>query len=115
MAGDATLRGMARLAGIIALLGMTIAFVIGIGIALVVLDARESNDIVGVWLDVARWLTEPFRGIFDLERGKEHLQIAINWGIAALVYSLVAMLLARLVRRVRGPSFLRRRRGAAAH
>ena len=105
---------MARLAGVIALLGMTIAFVIGIGIALVVLDARESNDIVAAWLDVARWLTEPFRGIFDLERGREHLQIAINWGIAALVYWLAATLVARLIRRAGGPSFLRRRRTAAS-
>ena len=103
---------MARLAGLVALLGMAVAFVIAIGIALVVLDAKESNDIVGLWLDVARFLTDPFRGIFDLERGKEHLQIAINWGIAALVYLLVATLIARLLRRTGGPSFLRRRRTA---
>ena len=94
------------------MLGMAIAFVIAIGIALVVLDAKESNDIVRVWLDVCRVLTEPFQGIFDLERGKEHLQIGINWGIAALVYLAVAMLLARLLRRMRGPGFMRRRRAA---
>ncbi len=103
---------MARLAGLVALLGMAVAFVIAIGIALVVLDAKETNDIVRVWLDVARFLTDPFRGIFDLERGKEHLQIAINWGIAALVYLAVAMLIAGLLRRAGGPSFLRRRRAA---
>jgi drug/metabolite transporter (DMT)-like permease len=103
---------MARLAGLVAALGMAVAFVIAIGIALVVLDAKESNDIVRTWLDVARFLTDPFRGIFDLERGKEHLQIGINWGIAALVYLAVAMLIARLLRRTGGPSFLRRRRTA---
>lgn len=94
------------------MLGMAVFFVIAIGIALVVLDAKESNDIVRTWLDVARFLTDPFRGIFDLERGKEHLQIAINWGIAALVYLAIAMLIARLLRRAGGPSFLRRRRAA---
>jgi ABC-type phosphate/phosphonate transport system permease subunit len=106
---------MSRLAAAIALLGMVVAFVIGIGIALVVLDARESNDIVGFWLDVARWLTEPFRGIFDLERGKEHLQIAINWGIAALVYLLIATVIARLLRSAGGGgrSFMRRRRATS--
>ena len=100
---------MARAAGVVALLGMAIAFVIVVGIALVVLDAKESNAIVGTWLDVSRFFTDPFRGIFDLERGKEHLQIGINWGIAALVYWLAAMLLSRVMRGARGPAFLRRR------
>ena len=99
---------MARLANLIALLGMAVAFVIGIGIALVCLDARETNDIVSVWLDVSRWLTDPFHGIFDLERGKEHLQTAINWGIAAVVYWVAAALVARVLRRVSAPSFGRR-------
>ncbi|HEV2812055.1 MAG TPA: hypothetical protein VGW10_02285 [Solirubrobacteraceae bacterium] len=103
---------MGRLAGFVAMLGMAIAFVIGIGIALVVLDAKESNDIVSVWLDVARFFTEPFQGIFDLERGKEHLQIGINWGIAALAYWIVASLVARVLRGVGGPSFMTRRRAA---
>ena len=100
---------MARLAGFVAFVGMAVAFVIVIGIALVVLDARESNDIVSVWLDVARWLTDPFHGIFDLERGKEHLQTGINWGLAALVYLLVAMFIARVLRGTGGPAFMRRR------
>ena len=91
---------MSRVAGFVALLGMAVAFVIAIGIALVVLEAKESNDVVRGWLDVARFLTDPFRGIFDLERGKEHLQIGINWGIAAVVYLVVASVAARLLRRV---------------
>ena len=106
---------MSRLAGIVSMLGMAVAFVIAIGIALVVLDAKESNDIVGAWLDVARWLTNPFHGIFDLERGKEHLQIGINWGIAALVYLAVATLIARLLRSAGGGSSFMTRRRAATH
>ena len=90
---------MGRLAGLVALLGMVVAFVIAIGIALVVLEARETNDVVRVWLDAARFLTEPFQGLFDLERGKEDLQLGINWGIAAVVYLAVALLVARLLRR----------------
>lgn len=103
---------MARIAGLIAMVGMAVAFVIAIGIALVCLDAKESNDVVSVWLDVSRWLTNPFHGIFDLEQGKEHLQTAINWGIAALAYWLAAMLIARVMRAVSGPSFMTRRRTA---
>ncbi|MDQ3740616.1 MAG: hypothetical protein M3389_06690 [Actinomycetota bacterium] len=106
---------MSRIAGFVALLGMAVAFVIAIGITLVVLDARPSNDIVNAWLDVSRWLTEPFHGMFDLERGKEHLQTGVNWGIAALVYCLAAMLLARVLRSARGAAFMRRRRTTTAH
>ena len=80
-------------------LGMAIVFFIGIGIALVVLDANEDSDIVAAWLDGCRWLVGPFRDIFDLERGKEHEQIAINWGIAAVVYFIVATVLARIASR----------------
>ena len=104
---------MGRIAGFVAFLGMAVAFVIGIGIALVVLDAKESNDIVSAWLEVARWLTDPFHGIFDLEKGKEDLQLGINWGLAALVYLVVALVIARLLRSAGGGSFLRRRRAAA--
>ncbi len=100
---------MARLAGLVAMIGMAVAFVIGIGIALVVLDAKESNDVVSTWLDVSRFFTEPFQGIFDLERGKEDLQVGINWGIAALAYWLAAMLIARVLRMAGAGSFRRRR------
>ncbi len=93
---------MARIAGLVALLGMVVAFVIAIGIALVVLDARETNDIVSVWLDVSRWLTDPFHGMFDLERGREELQTGVNWGIAAVVYLAAALLVARLLRAAQG-------------
>ena len=100
------------MAGAVRMVGMAIVFVIGIGIALVVLDANEDSDIVRAWLDVCRFLTEPFDEIFDLRRGKEELQIAINWGIAALVYFAACMVVARLLGRARRPGFLRRRRAA---
>ena len=94
---------------VVRMLGFAVAFVIGIGIALVVLDANESADLVEGWLDAARFLVGPFRDIFDLERGKEHLQTAINWGIAAIVYLVVLTVLARLVSRIRRPSMRRSR------
>ncbi len=91
---------MGRIGGAVGLLGMAVAFVIAIGIALEVLDAKESTELVRGWLDVARFLTEPFQGLFDLERGKEDLQLGINWGIAAVVYLVVATVAARLLGRV---------------
>ena len=91
---------LASLAGAIRLLGILVAVVIGVGIVLVVLDAKESGQLVGPWLDVCRFLTEPFDRLVDLERGREHLQIGINWGIAALVYNAVALVIAALLLRV---------------
>ena len=88
---------MLALAKVIRLIGALVALVIVVGIVLVVTDAKESNAIVNAWLDVARWLTEPFRGLFDLAKGKEDLQIAVNWGIAALVYFAAAAILAKLL------------------
>jgi hypothetical protein len=85
---------------VVRMLGFAVAFVIGIGIALVVLDANESSKIVKAWLDACRFLVGPFDDIFDLERGKEHEQIAINWGIAAVVYLVIAMVLGRILGRV---------------
>jgi drug/metabolite transporter (DMT)-like permease len=81
------------------MLGYAVAFVIVIGIALVVLDANEGARLVSLWLDAGRFLTDPFGRIFDLQRGKEHEQIAINWGIAAVVYVVVASVLGRLLDR----------------
>ena len=88
---------MLALARIIRMIGAAIAFVIVVGIVLVVADAKESNAIVAAWLDVARFFTDPFRTIFDLAKGKEELQIAINWGIAAVVYFAIAAILAKLI------------------
>ena len=88
---------MFALARVIRMIGAAIALVIVVGIVLVVTDAKESNVIVGAWLDVARFFTEPFRNIFDLAKGKEELQIGINWGIAALVYFAIAAILAKLL------------------
>lgn len=90
---------MGLVVNVVRLAGLLVAFVIVVGIALVALDARESGQLVGPWLDVCRSLTDPFRGIVDLERGREKLQIGINWGIAAAVYLAVALILAALLAR----------------
>jgi hypothetical protein len=56
-----------------------------------------SNSIVSSIHDAAKFLVGPFDGIF---KPKGHrLAIAVNWGLAALVYLLVARLVVRLLRR----------------
>jgi hypothetical protein len=87
----------AILARIIWLVAVLVALVIALGIAFVVLKANMGNSIVSSIHDAAKFLVGPFDGIF---KPKDHrLAIAINWGIAIVVYLFVARLLARLLQR----------------
>jgi hypothetical protein len=84
-------------ARIIWLIAILVALVIVLGIAFVVLKANMSNSIVSSIHDAAKFLVGPFDGIF---KPKDHrVAIAINWGIAIVVYLIVARLIARLLRR----------------
>jgi drug/metabolite transporter (DMT)-like permease len=104
---------MLTLARIIRFIGAAIAFVIVVGIVLVVLDARESNGLVSAWLDVARWFTDPFQGLFNLDDNKA--QLAVNWGIAAVVYFAIAAIIAKLLAMAGVRAHRPRRRRAVAH
>jgi hypothetical protein len=85
---------VARLIWLIAVL---VALVIAAGIVLVVLKANPGNSVVSSVHDAAKFLVGPFDGIF---KPHDHrLAIAINWGIAALVYLAVARLIVGLLRR----------------
>ena len=85
------------LARVVRLATGVVVVVILVGILIHVLDANTSNAIVSVFDDAARWLTQPFHGIFDLDGAKA--QLAVNWGLAALVYAIVGGLVARLLGR----------------
>lgn len=69
------------------------------------LDARSSNTIVSHVHDWAKWLVGPFDGMFHEHSAKGTL--ALNWGIALVVWMIVASLLVRFVLTPAGP--LRRR------
>jgi len=88
---------VSAVANLLRLAALLVVVLIGVGIAFVVLDAREDGTLVGDWLDVCRTVVDPFDRLIDLERGREELQIALNWGIAALVYAGAALLLAALL------------------
>jgi hypothetical protein len=87
----------ASLARAVTLAAGLVALVLVLGIVLVVLEANRSNDIVQVVRDAARFLAGPFDGLFALERNK--VEVAVNWGIAAVVWFLVGRLIARLLLR----------------
>ena len=97
---------MLMLARMVKLAATLIAGVIVAGILLHVFDANPSNDIVAAVYDVAGFFVDPFRNLFDLEDAKA--QIALNWGIAAVVYFAVGTLIARLLAGA-GLGFRRRR------
>jgi hypothetical protein len=70
--------------------------IIVIAIALVVLEANPANDIVSTVVDAARWLVTPFDNLFRLDGD---WRIVVNWGLAALVYSIIGRFLAGIAAR----------------
>jgi hypothetical protein len=77
-----------------------VSFVVGVlllGIVLVFFKANRSNDIVDFILDVGRVFAGPFDNIFS--PGGHRLNVAVNWGLAALVYGLLGGWIANHLRR----------------
>ena len=89
--------GAWTLARIVMLVAWVVVGLIVAGILLIVLEANPSNSIVEWVTDAGRWLVGPFENLFSLDNRKT--EIAVNWGLAAVVYLAVASLIARLLRR----------------
>jgi len=95
-------RGAARrgLWGVARIVGLITAAVVGlivVGIALVLLEANRDNEIVNALLDAGEFLVEPFDDVFKPDGAKA--RVAVNWGLAAVVYGLAGGLVVRLLRR----------------
>jgi hypothetical protein len=86
--------GLARIVGLIT---AVVVGLIVVGIVLVLLDANRNNEIVDWLVGAAGWLAGPFDNVFKMDGHKEH--VAVNYGLAALVYALVGGFIARLLRR----------------
>jgi len=86
---------MVMLARMVRMLTTAVVAVIVIGIVLHVLDANAGNAFVSAVHDVSGWLVTPFKGIFSFK--DNDLQIAVNWGLAALVYAIVGGFLSRVL------------------
>jgi hypothetical protein len=67
------------------------------GILLVVFKANPANSIVSEVHSWAGWLAGPFDGMFSFKNPND--AIAVNWGIAAVVYLGIGALIARLIGR----------------
>lgn len=83
--------------------------VIVVGILLWVLSANPHNAVVSDIHNVAKWLVGPFHNVFSVKGAR--LDLALNWGLAALVYLIVGGFLARLAARstLRGRGYGRTR------
>ena len=97
---------MRTLARVVRMVTLAVVVLIAAGILVHVLEANTSNAIIGLIDDVATWLTEPFHGVFTPEGRK--VRIAVNWGLAAVVYALVGLLLVRLLARSAGAGRFKR-------
>ena len=86
---------MGTLARVVRLVIGIIALIIVAGIVLVLLQANATNAIVSGVHDAARRFAGPFDGIFSFHSARTAL--AVNWGIAAVVYLIVGALIARLL------------------
>jgi hypothetical protein len=96
-AGLAARRGLWGVARIVSLITSVVVGLIVVAIVLVLLEASRSNGIVDALVSAGEWLSQPFQGIFSLDSHKA--TVAVNWGLAALVYGFVGGFIARLLRR----------------
>jgi uncharacterized Tic20 family protein len=76
-----------------------VVLIIVAAILLVVFNANPANSIVSEVHSWGRWLAGPFDGMFSFKNPND--AIAVNWGIAAVVYVLVAALIALLIGRTK--------------
>ena len=86
---------MLLLARIVRLVTKAVAAVIVAGILLFVLGANASNSIVELVMDAGEFLVGPFDTLFTMDSAK--WELAVNWGIAALVWLVAGALVARLL------------------
>jgi hypothetical protein len=95
--GGAMTSARFTVARIVRAIAAIVALIIVAGILLVVLEANTGNGIVSAVLDAARWLVGPFEGLFTVDDRK--VEVAVNWGLAAVVYYAVGHLIAKLIAR----------------
>ncbi|MGZ4287889.1 MAG: hypothetical protein ACXVW5_27280 [Solirubrobacteraceae bacterium] len=86
---------LGTLARVVRLIVAIVVLILVAGIVLVLLKANPTNTIVSDVHDAARWLAGPFDGIFSFHNAR--VALAVNWGLAAVVYLIVGGLIARVL------------------
>lgn len=97
-------RGAGAVGSVMLLIARLVRLIVGIivalivaGILLKVLSANLSNSIVKDIHDAAKFFVGPFNDIFKVKNPKT--SIAVNWGLAALIYLVVGGFIASLIAR----------------
>jgi hypothetical protein len=90
-------RGMWGVARVVSLITSVIVGLIVVAIVLVLLEANRDNAIVDWLVGAGDFLSQPFHGIFSLDGRKA--SVAVNWGLAAVIYAVIGGFIARLLRR----------------
>ena len=88
--------GFLLAARLVMLVTSILVAIIVVAILLRVLEANPDNSLVSGITDLARTLVGPFKDLFTIENAK--VAIAVNWGLAALVYFAVGSIIARILR-----------------
>ena len=89
------------------IVGIVVALIV-LGILFALLEANPRNGIVSAVNDIGRALVGPFEDLFTRRDAKE--EIAINWGIAAVVYFVIGSVIASVLTRLAGAASARRGR-----
>jgi len=85
----------ATLAAVVAAAALIVALLIGAAILLYVYTPHTSGSAVTWVKHAGSWLTSPFHNVVNAH-GARH--IWLNWGIAAAVYLVIGLIIARVVR-----------------
>lgn len=91
-ASNATLRALVRAVLLVAAL---IAALIALAIVLRLLGANGSNGVVDAVHDAANFFAGSFTTMFKVSNGR--VALLLNWGIAACVFLLAGVLVARAI------------------
>jgi hypothetical protein len=89
--------GSGLLARLVQLVLGAVVLVVLAGILLALLKANPGNGVVSEVHGWGRWLVGPFNGMFSFHRAR--VAVAVNWGIAAVIYLFAGGLISRFIGR----------------
>jgi len=93
-------------ARLVRLTALVVCAIIALAAIFILLDANAGNWFVSHVRDWGKTLAGPFDGIFRLDSAKG--TVAVNYGIAIVVYAIVAGLIVRLLAATAGAAGRRR-------
>ena len=95
--GRAYRAGSGLLARFVQFVLSVVVLIIVAGILLALLKANPANSVVSEVHGWGRWVVGPFDGMFSFRHAR--VAVAVNWGIAAVVYLFAGGLISRFIGR----------------